>query len=370
MPLKELAAPICLAVALYLAPAAAVAQTASDAVVGTPETIRDFMIQNVCLDGGGAVVSGLAPISGDPRCVGQRDLRPGEPLPYHKHDHPSPGDGADASSGYQRHDSFPVDTAGLGVVIEHSFDFGFGEGRRFGNFDSPSDGGDIALLSPPSVTPGTVSFGATEDGGSGFLFWVGECSGTLTGPALAHSWLIAEFDPARPMPLRGETVARLGRAKLGERACPARFNGAWTQWSVRPFRYRAAPGQGAVVELTTLVSEHYDNARRDAADQVERFYFTRELGGIRWESWGNRNGNRQYSAAFVAEQAARFAASGRCSTAEPPQGGPPMVLLDCREWTRIVPVTSATGDPPGFFIEAIRRRPGAPDFLGVPTGQK
>src|SRR6266851_800174 len=134
MPAKELAAAICLAAALHLAPAVAVSQTASDAVAGTPETIRDFMIQNVCVDAAGAVVPGLAPIDGDARCIGQRDLRPGEALPYHKHDHPSPDDGANASAGYQRHDSFPVDTAGLGTVIEHSFDFGSGEGRRFGNF--------------------------------------------------------------------------------------------------------------------------------------------------------------------------------------------------------------------------------------------
>jgi hypothetical protein len=328
------------------------------------------MVQNVCLDAGGQVITGLSPIGGDRRCVRQRDLRPGETLPYHKHDHPATSDGRNAPGGYQRHNSFPVETAGLGTVIEHTFDFGSGEGRRFGVFDSPSDGGDIAVLSPPSVTPGTVSFGATEDGSSGFLFWIGECTGPLSATALAHSWLIAEFDPVNPSPLQGETVARVGRAKLGDHSCPSRFVGAWTQWSVRPFRYRAAPGQGEPLVLTTLVSEHYSNARRADADQVERFYFTRELGGTRWESWGNRNGNRQYSAGFVAEQAARFAASGRCSAAEPPAGGPPMVLLDCREWTRIVPPINPAGDRPGFFIDAIRRRAETPEFLAAPKSQR
>jgi hypothetical protein len=328
---------------------------------GTPATLRDLMIQNVCLDGAGVVVADVSPIDGSPRCVGQRDLQAGEALPYHKHDHPGPADAAGTPTGYQRHDSFPVDTAGLGTVVEHSFDFGAGEGRRFGVFDRPSDGGDIAVLAP-----GRVSIGATEDGGSGFLLWVGECNGALPAEALSHSWLVAEYDPARPAPLRGETVARLGRARTGGEACPASFVGAYTDWTVRPVRYRAAPGQGTPIELTTLVSEHYSNARRDEADQVERFYFTRELGGTRWESWGNRNGNAQYSPAAVAEAAARFAASGRCSPAEPPAGAISYVLVDCREWTRIVPPAESAGDRPGFFIDAIRKRPDAPAFFAAP----
>jgi hypothetical protein len=367
---RHIAAAAGLVVCSFLTAPNAAAQTAPVAVAATPETIRDFMIQNVCVDATGRVIVGVSPIDGDGRCVAQRDLHPNEPLPYHKHDHPAGGDSANAPDGYQRHDSFPVDTAGLGTVIEHTFDFGFGEGRRFGVFDSPGDGGDITVLSPLSLSPGTVSFGATEDGGSGFLFWVGECNGSLTAAALSHSWLIAEFDPAGRAPLQGETVARLGRAKLDERACPSRFVGAWTQWSVRPYRYRAVAGQGTQVVLTSLISEHFSRGRRADADQVERFYFTRELGGTRWEAWGNRDGNRQYSAAFVAETAARFATSNRCSPADPPTGGPPMVLLDCREWTRIVHPVNSSGDPPGFFVEAIRRRPDAPDFLAAPAPQK
>src|SRR5260221_9952863 len=89
-------------------------------IAATPATIRAFMIQNVCLDAGGAVLVGHNPAEGDPACIPQRDLRPGEPLPYHKHDHPSPGAGL--PNGYQRHDSFPVETVGLGHVGDHSFD--------------------------------------------------------------------------------------------------------------------------------------------------------------------------------------------------------------------------------------------------------
>lgn len=339
---------------------AAAAET--KAVMGDAASLRDFMIQNVCLDRTGAPVVGVSPIDGNPRCVGQRDLRPGENLPYHKHDHPAANDRS-APDGYQRHDSVPVETAGLGTVVEQSFDFGVGEGRRFGVFDTPSDGGDIVVFAP-----GRVSIGATEDGGSGFLLWIGECSGALSPEALSHSWLVAEYDPARPGPLQGETVARLGRARTGREDCPKRFVGAYTDWTVRPVRYRAALGQGAPMTLTTLVSEHYSKAERSEADLVERFYFTRELGGTRWEAWGNRNGNATYSPAQVAEAAARFAATGRCSPAEPP-GGASFVMVDCREWTRIVPPADPSGDKPGFFIDAIRKRPDAPAFFAAPQAK-
>jgi hypothetical protein len=336
---------------------------ATPGILGTPAAIHDFLIQNVCLDARGAVLIGVSPADSNSACVDQRDLRPGERLPYHKHDHPNQGDGT--LLGYQRHDSFPVETAGFGEVVEHSFDFGAGagEGRRFGIFDQGSDGGDIAVLSP-----GRVAFAATEDGGGGFQLFVGECTGPVTPDVLAHSWIVAEFPADRPAPLQGEAIARLKDLRVGnQETCPTRFNAAYTSWHVAPFRYRAAPGQGTPITLTTLISDHYGGAHRDSADHVERFYFTRELGGTRWERWQNAAGNRQFSAARVAEAAKTYAATGRCSDAPVPEGGAAMVLIDCREWTRIVPPSDPAGDPPGFFIETLRSRPGAPAFF-APSG--
>jgi hypothetical protein len=352
------------AAAAMLWVAGSIAAAAQDtAVTANEATLRDFLVQNVCLDAGGAVIPGVSPIDGDRRCLTQRDLRPGERLPYHKHDHPSPDQRATAPEGYQRHDSFPVETAGFGAVVEHSFDFGAGNGRRFGVFDSGSDGGDIAILSP-----GIVSFGATEDGGAGFQLFVGQCTGPVDAAALTHSWIVALFDPARPAPLEGETVARLNDLKTGHQdTCPSRFNAAYTSWRVMPFTYRAAPGEGAPLALTSLISEHYGGGNRATADHVERFYFTRELGGTRWERWQNANGNAGLSAAKIAEAAAGFAASGRCSAPQTPGGGAPMLLIDCREWTRIEPPADAAGDRPGFLLDAIRARPGAPAFFAPPA---
>ena len=177
-------------------------------------------------------------------CAGQRDLLPGEALPYHKHDHPSPQDRRTAPSGYQRHDLFPVLTEGLGTVVEQSFDFG-GGGRRFGAFDRGSDGGDVVIVSP-GISPGAVSIGATETGG-GFNLWVGECRGAVEPDALTRSWLILEFDPNRPEPMSGETVARLNAARLNRAGrgspaeCPTRLNAALDDGASR--RSRIAPAR-------------------------------------------------------------------------------------------------------------------------------
>jgi hypothetical protein len=317
------------------------------------------MIQNVCLDANGTVLVGRSPLDGATACPAQRDLFPGERLPYHKHDQAPPGGPA---LGYQRHDSFPVDTAGFGTVVEHSFDFGGSEGRRFGVFDRGAEGGDIMVLSP-----GAVSIAATEDGGAGFQLFAGECQGPVVAASLLRSWIVALFDPERPGPLHGETVARLKDLKNGEQeSCPARFNAAYTHWRMKPVRYRAAPRQGAPVTLRTLISEHYGGGRRDTADHVERFYFTRELGGTRWERWQSAKGNRQHDAAAVEAAAARYAATGRCSEAPMPEGGAEFVLVDCREWTRIVPPDDPHGDPPGFFIKELRARPSVSGFFQAP----
>jgi hypothetical protein len=354
--------------AIALLPAAPRAESGAGEPVASAATVRDFMIQNVCLDAAGSVRIGSSPLDGEAACPHQRDLLPGERLPYHKHDHPSPAERQTQPEGYQRHDSFPVATQGLGTVVEHSFDFG-DSGRQFGRFDRGSDGGDVAVIgdgiSPdisPGISPGAVSLAATEDAG-GFALWIGECRGDVSPAALAHSWLILEFDPTRAEPMHGQTVARLNAVRGNGTQCPARLNSALTRWHVAPFTYRAAPGQGAPVTLTTLISDHYGGADRDTADHVERFYFTRELGGTRWERWQNARGNRQFGAAEIATRAAWFAGTGRCGAAEPPAGNAPMVLVDCREWTRIVSSADPAGDRPGFWIEAIRARPEVPKFF-------
>ena len=329
----------------------------------SPEVISDFLIQNVCLDASRTVLEGVSPIDGDPRCATQRDLTPGEKLSYHKHDHPSPGDRAAVARGYQRRDSFPVETGPFGRVVEHSFDFGTGAGRRFGVFDlGRGDGGDITVMSANAA-----SFAATEDGGGGFQLFVGpDCRGRVSSAGLTDSWLIALFDPSRATPPQGEAVARLADLREGRQDnCPPRLDAAFTRWYVRPVLYRAAEGQGTPVALTTLISEHYGGERREDADHVERFYFTRELGSTRWERWQNLQHSRGFSTEKLAKAAADFASTSRCSKPEIPEGAA-FVMIDCREWTLIVPPDDPAGDRPGFFLDAVRSRHLADELFPAP----
>ena len=344
---------------------AASANDAGDAASATasPEAITDFLIQNVCLDTSRTVLQGVSPIDADPRCAAQRDLAPGENLPYHKHDHPSPGDRAAVARGYQRRDSFPVETGPFGRVVEHSFDFGAGAGRRFGVFDAGTgDGGDITVMSAKAA-----SFAATEDGGGGFQLFVGpDCQGRVSPAGLSDSWLIALFDPSRATPLQGEAVARLADLREDRQDnCPPRLNAAFTRWYLRPVLYRAAEGQGTPVALTTLISEHYGGERREDADHVERFYFTRELGSTRWERWQNLQHSRRFSPEQLAKATADFASSNRCSKAEIPEGAA-FVMIDCREWTLIAPPDDPAGDRPGFFLDAVRSRHLADQLFPAP----
>jgi len=131
-------------------------------------------------------------------------------------------------------------------------------------------------------------------------------------------------------------------------------------------RYRAAEGQGAPVTLTTLISEHYGGEHRESADHVERFYFTRELGSTRWERWQNSLHSRDFSADQVAKAASDLALSRRCSQVDAPAGGAPLVMVDCREWTLIMPPDKADGDRAGFFIDAVRSRHLGDDLFIAP----
>jgi hypothetical protein len=335
-------------------------------LVALPETARDFLIQNVCVDGSRAILQRVSPIDGDPHCVAQHDLMPGEKLPYHKHDHPAATDRAGLRHGYQRHDSFPVETAQFGIVIEHSFDFGTEGVRRFGVFDAGrGDGGDITLLSPQAV-----SFAATEDGGAGFQLFVGAgCRDRVDSAALIGSWIIALLDANRPF--HGETVARLNNLREGRQSnCPARLNAAFTRWYIEPVRYRAVEGQGTPVTLTTLISEHFGGEDPAPADHAERFYFTRELGSTRWERWQNPTHSRGFSADQVAGAASNLARSGRCSRTSAPAGSASLVMVDCREWTLIVPADDPAGDRPVFFIDAIRSRHLGEDLFAAPKNSK
>ncbi|MBX9701674.1 MAG: hypothetical protein K2X74_19730, partial [Acetobacteraceae bacterium] len=99
------------------------------------------------------------------------------------------------------------------------------------------------------------------------------------------------------------------------------------------------------VPMDVLVSEHYGRARIATAEHLERFFFARDLGMVRWERWEDRATSRlpglERRAAMIAEQR-------RCpplALSEPP--GADWVMVGCRTWTNLV---RASG--PGTMLHA------------------
>ncbi len=109
-----------------------------------------------------------------------------------------------------------------------------------------------------------------------------------------------------------------------------------------PWR-EAATGRVGTVPLDAVVSEHHGGAAIAHAEHLERFYFARDLGLVRWERWENMAVSRLPDRTRMA---ALIAASGRCpqpvAFSDPP--GADWRMVDCRTWTNFVRATP--GAPP------------------------
>ncbi len=320
---------------------AVVPARAADAPPGW-EAAWDFLVQDVCVGAENRVIMGVTPLDGTGACPRRRKLAIGERLPYHKRDWPGVSDRDSLPGGYQASDSIPIRTS-LGPAVLQTYDFG-DPPRRFGQLDQ-GDGGQVAFF-----TAATASFGVTEDGGAGLQLFIGP------GCAPDDGWVVVDRSfAARPT---GETLARITREP---RRCPDQLGYAYTRWQVQPVSYRTMfQGRPGQTELPTLVSEHFGGRTVADADHLERFQFTQALGYTRWERWQNL---AVHNRAEDRAQAATMAASGRCEPGLGPPAAGPWVMVDCRQWTQIVPPDNAGGDPPGPWLDRLRSSPVTQDLF-------
>jgi hypothetical protein len=343
-----------------LAVAAAIAGSAGGAARGAEappdwRVVYDFMIQDACVDAAGAPLIGVSPLDGPARCPVHRDLRVGERLPYHKHDWAELRDRAAQPDGVQRSDSFPIRTRRLGVAVVQTFDFGTPP-RRFDRFDA-GDGGQLAI-----VSAGSVFYGLTEDGGDGLQLFRGpDCASPDPAARLRDSWVLVDrtFAPGRP----GERLARL--TKWPDR-CPHALSNAFTRWHTRALRLRVRSGGHPDARADqTLISDHFGGRDPEVANHLERFYFTRALGYVRWERWENlARPGAAIARANAAAAAAALATSDRCDpVAEPPAPTGTWIMIDCRQWTHVVPPADPAGDPPRFWVDRLAAHPDTRDLM-------
>lgn len=299
-----------------------------------PINALDFLTQSLCLGPDGKPTS-LLPI--DPACTTRRLQRSDDPARYRKHDWPDLLGDPRVPRGYMASDSVLLQAAGRTLVVQ-TFDFGT-DGRVFGRFDGgQGDGGQVAL-----AVGDWLSFVLTEDGGAGVQWFIGE--GCRTAPQTDRrflSWLLFR-DPAES----GRWQDRLARLNIVPTmaSCPPSFGDAYTRYRRDtiefPFRLAGLDGiKDLRHELDVVVSEHYGGSDIATADHLERFFFARGLGMVRWELWSNRRVSRDPKPVPLAEAMAR---SARCpalsSNAAATYGAPgrDWIRFDCRTWTVIFP---------------------------------
>jgi hypothetical protein len=159
------------------------------------------------------------------------------------------------------------------------------------------------------------------------LYFVGEnCGGGGTG------WVL--FGPTVPTGSWASQVAEIGQA-----ASPAgcgRLSAAYTQYRLEqvpiPF---IIDGQQQILSLPTIISEHYNGKDPTTAIMLERFYFARNWGKVRWGRWDKRGNPR----AGLAQECPAIPTWGSA----PPFAG--AIMTDCRNWTNIITAAGATRGP-------------------------
>ena len=289
--------------------------------------LEPWLVQSACLDPAGRVVPGRLPI--DTACRRRVPQQQYDPMPYRRHDWPAVEHASGLPQGYQASDAVLGTLMGRPAAI-HTFDFGAGEGRRFGTFDrGRGDGGQVVPLAP-----GPAFIAMTEDGGGGVQWFLSpECR---QGGLGWQGWLVAAPQPGQGW---SERVVRLRIAPTAA-ACPTRFDESLTRWRRTavdlPWR-EAATGRQGSARFDAIVSEHFGGGAIATADHLERFVLARDLGMVRWERWENTARSRR---ANLARDAAAFARQQRCpplAVSEAPAEG--WLMMDCRTWTNFVRAT-------------------------------
>jgi hypothetical protein len=277
--------------------------------------IYDFMVMNVCVDGHDRPLAGVAPT--DPGCLRQRNIRVGEPIPYHLHNFPGRNRGCASRLGDVSKDNIPIrkdDETRIVSFYDHGID-----------------------PTCPDVAPGSPHFGRYDPGREGAsIQWVDHDFGFIMGswsPVAPSSWLTPScrdgsssstrffrgwvIGPRTVPPMNQPGFGVFGSAivhltgPIGSLPCPRRFHRYFTDWMSGMMRFSGG------MTLETLVSEHYPRAAADGtspglSQQVERTYWTDAFGLTRWEKWARAGWIHPRSHRSAADLAAALFRAKRC----------------------------------------------------------
>jgi hypothetical protein len=302
--------------------------TSAGGKLNEPDLIN-YLVQSMCLDELGRPIAGT-PL--DANCRSKRPQVAGDRVFYRKHDWSNATDKGRAATGYQASDSVVAAQDGRMWVIQ-TFDFGDAP-RTFGKFDAgQGDGGQLLVMAD-----GWASAIMTEDGGAGVQWFIGPgCRAAPKTDARFVSWIFFG-DDAQPGVWQS-VFAHLNR-ETSPAGCPFRFNTAYTRYRAdqitMTFRLVTRKGNMQSINRSTdvVISEHYGGDDIAHADHLERFYFGRDLGLVRWERWENFAAARPTE---IHRMADLITSSERCMPlrySEAP--GARWRMIDCRSWTMLV----------------------------------
>jgi hypothetical protein len=301
----------------------------------TDTDMENFLVQSLCIDSAGKPTSQIPIID---NCTSMRPQRADDQAIYQKHDWPDQRVYPHYFlTGHQASDSVLWDSAGR-PVIEQTLDFGGDPQHHFGYFDS-NDAGQVIML-----IGGWASAVMTQDARGGVQWLIGEgCKQSAEGGRL--SWLL--FNRNVSIGAWAATIVHLNIARSQD-ACPTTFNPAYTQFrrEETSFPFRVVQGNSVSVinrTLDIIMTNHYAGASPNPImnTSLERFFFARNLGWVRWERWENLS-NPAIAARRAVDSglAQNLVASRRCpAVSDSTAPGPGWYEIDCRTWTTIVRVS-------------------------------
>lgn len=278
----------------------------AEAVTGSTD-IYDYMVMNVCVGSDGS------PTKGNPlECSQQRDVRPGDRIPYVHADFPaSPKDTGCKALGMSRRYAFPLQAQGSDEagqtypLIAAWTDYPpAGAPCDFGTFDA-RDTATLLAVGPKSAS----LVGAHHHGGWFLTIGAGYQDSRKAGVSrFMNTWSFP-----RTVPAMGETgwgvfkrrTERFAASSISRQAFPA-SNAASSLtstvqfWKRIQFRYGLKGSETRPVDTLlhipfTKVSETGDAPGESRGS--EHFYLTKELGYVtRWESWARDDANKDVMA--------------------------------------------------------------------------
>jgi hypothetical protein len=281
-----------------------------------PNHIYDFLVMDVCVDDRDRIMPALSPA--DQGCTRRRDIKAGEPIPYHMHNFPRSNGPCKFRLGTISKDHFPVTKNSVTRVVSY-YDKGVDRGcsgvqpnePSFGK-DDPNEGGSVQWYDDKyGFTMGSWSPVASS------VFQTPSCSSYPdSSRQFFRGWIIApaQVPSKNEAPGYGVFESKLfkGTAAAAFARCPASYNRYLATWVRGDFTYRSG------LRLDSIVSSHYSRANAagtspGASMQMERTYWTREFGLARWEKWAREDWIHPRSGKRVPDLAGAVRLSNSCS---------------------------------------------------------